>query len=490
VVEGVPAGSTRRPEVRAASRRRTPIQQTDSVPGIVESHEHRGQWWLPSDEAEKLAGTLTITRGRATLELIGHFGHELLSETEQQKTYSFELAAHPRLVGLSTDGKPITLEGHRAATYTESWPGIPIASYRRNVALIGKRFADGEEIGFDEISVRVSDLNSWTQISGFKSEIGMEKHDKGYMVFSSVGIRFEAPDDIEIPLSRGERAFIRFSAPSQGIHAGTDRIALTQQASLHLRFRRRASLEQVFARVGEIRNFFTFATGRPSTVLSVTGFQDDFVRGRTDEPIPIELLWEIPHNPDPPFDRRHPWEMLFPLSDATPDVSTVMRRWFARQARLEPVFNLFFGTLHHPDLYLEVRFLSYAQAVETYDYRRRAKPGKKTLATRMRDVLEECRSVSARIVGSDPDDREAFITSFKDSRNYYTHYNPNLEKKAARGAALLLLVFQLQAIIEMSLLRQLGFGCRSVDHLLERGRRFERIEHFKRIVREEPTRRL
>jgi hypothetical protein len=106
-----------------------------------------------------------------------------------------------------------------------------------------------------------------------------------------------------------------------------------------------------------------------------------------------------------------------------------MRRWFAPQGRLEPVFNLFFGTLHHPDLYLEVRFLSYAQAVETYDFRRRAKPGQKTLAERMRDVLDECRTVSGRIVGAEPGDQEEFITDFKNSRNYYTHYTQILRRK-------------------------------------------------------------
>jgi hypothetical protein len=41
---------------------------------------------------------------------------------------------------------------------------------------------------------------------------------------------------------------------------------------------------------------------------------------------------------------------------------------------------------------------------------------------------------------------------------------------------------QLQAIIEMSLLRELGFGCRSIDAILERARRYGEIEHFKAIV--------
>lgn len=452
----------------------------------MKTHEHKGLWWLPTNESATLSGTLIITKGGAALELIGHFGHELLSETEGEKTYSLDLAEQPRIVGLSTDGKPITLEGHWAAPHTVSFPGIATATYKRNVTLIGKQFADGEDIGFDEISIRASDLNNWTRVSGFDSGIGIEKHkEEDYLVFSNVGIRFDAPDDIDIALARGESAFIRFSAQSQGIGPGTDHIALHQEAALHLRFAKRVGLYQVFDRVSQIRNFPSLAVGRPVAILSVTGYQDDHVRDKTETPLPIELLWEIPYNPDPPTRARHPREMLFTLPEATPEISIVMTSWFAKQVRLAPVFNLFFGVRHHPGMSLEVRFLAYAQAVETYDYRRRRRPGKKTLAERMGDVLGECRTVSKRIVGSEPGDQAAFIEAFKIARNYYTHYNPRLEKKAALGAALFLLFIQLQAIIEMSLLRELGFGCRSIDAILERVRRYEEIDHFRAMVAEE-----
>lgn len=452
----------------------------------METHEYKGLWWLPSDDSDKLSGTLTITKGQAALELIGHFGHELLSETEREKTYSLDLTEQPRIVGLSTNGKPITLEGHQAAPHTVSFPGIATATYKRDVTLVGKQFADGEDIGFDEISIRASDLNGWTRVSGFDSHIGMEKHkERDCLVFSNVGVQFDAPDDINVALARGDSAFIRFSAQSQGIGPGTDHVALHQTAALHLAFAKRVGLYQVFDRVGQIRNFLSLAVGRPVAILSVTGYQNDYVRDKTQTPLPIELLWEIPYNPEPPTRARHPRDMLFTLPEATPEISTVMKSWFAKQVRLAPVFNLFFGVRHHPVMSLEVRFLTYAQAVETYDYRRRRKPRKKTLAERMGDVLRECQTVSKRIVGSEPGDQAAFIEAFKTARNYYTHYNPRLETKAARGAALFLLFIQLQAIIEMSLLRELGFGCRSIDAILERVRRYEEIEHINAIVAEE-----
>ncbi len=459
-----------------------------SVCAVLDIHEYKGLWWLPSDETEKLPGTLTISKGAAALELIGHFGHQLLSETESQKTYSLDLAEQPRIVGLSTNRKPITLEGHQAAPYTMSFPGIAAATYRRNVALIGKQFADGEAIGFDEVSIRASDLNRWTRVSGFRCQIGMEKHEeKDHLVFSNVEIQFDAPEDIDVALVRGERAFIRFNAPSQGIRAGTDHVELHQEAALHLRFPKRAGLGQVFERVGQIRNFLSLAVGRPVAILAVTGYQDDYMRETADTPLPIDLLWELPYNPEPPSRARDPHEMLFTLPEATPEISKVMRNWFAKQVRLAPVFNLFFGVRHNPGMSLEVRFLLFAQAVETYDYRRHRKPSERALAARMGDVLDECRTVANRIVGSGSGDQATFIEAFKTARNYYTHYSPKLEKKAARGAALFLLFVQLQAIIEMSLLRELGFGCRSIDAILERTRRYPEIEHFKAMVAAEET---
>ena len=449
---------------------------------MVETHEYKGLWWLPNAESQQLPGTLTVTKGEGALELIGHFGHELISEPGTPEVYSLSLAGQPRILGMSTNGKNITLEDHILANNQESFPGIPTSTYRQSVTLIGKHFAGGERISFDEISIRASDLNIWTCVSGFNAKTGLTKHEKGYLMVNKVDVSFEAPDDIEIPLSRGERAFIRFSASAEGLTSGMDHVALRQEASLHVRFARRATLERVFTSVGQIRYLLSLAVGRPVAILAVTGYQDDFVRDGSGAHLPIQVLWGIPHNPDPPGRELHPSEMLFTLPEATPDLSRVMRSWLAKQERLRPVFNLFFGTRFHPDLFLDVRFLMHAQAIETYDYRRGRRPGNRTFAERVGAVLDQSKTVSKRIVGPTPNDRQEFIESVKVARNYYTHYNPKLEKKVARGAALVLLLVQLQAILEMALLRELGFPARTIIHVLQRTRRFEEIEHFRRIA--------
>src|SRR6266508_4610302 len=95
--------------------------------------------------------------------------------------------------------------------------------------------------------------------------------------------------------------------------------------------------------------------------------------------------------------------------------------------------NLYFGTLYNPNLYIDVRFLALAQALETYDFRRRdltdvppaehaqrleeilaktperhrewlkkklANSNLLTLRRRVRGVLAECPVVRDRVVGT------------------------------------------------------------------------------------------
>lgn len=355
--------------------------------------------------------------------------------------------------------------------------------YHAQVALVGKRFEDEGQVAFDEISIGASDLNAWTKISGFKTALETEslKND-GQVALVATEVRYEAPEDIRIPLAQGEEIFICFNCMGKGLGGQSDRVELRQEATLRWRFARPLGLYEIFERVGQIRNFLSLAVGRSVSITSVTGFLDTYTHSKTDIPRPIEIYWSIPHNPEPPEDPRHPLQMLFTLPEADPDPSVVLKRWIQRQNRLEPVFNLYFGTLYHPDLYLEVRFLAFAQALETYDFRRRRRPGRMSLAARTRDVLAQCKRVSKRIVG---DDFEPFVVDFRNTRNYYTHYNPELKRKAAREAALLLLTTQVQTIIEMSLLRQLGFSCQAVERILHRSRRFAQIEFIREQIAED-----
>jgi len=449
---------------------------------MLERLEYKGPFWAPDDDENLMSGFLVIDKGKVTLDVLGDFGRKLIAASARQSSYSLDLEQKPRILGISADGRDITLDEVWEKSSATHFPGMATAEYRARAAIIGKHFSESEEIVFDEIAVSASDLEPWTRVSSFKTSIECEAlDDKGHHAFVGAHVDFEAPEPIVIELGSGEKAELRFGCRGVGLLRPRDRIELQQETALHWRFARPGDLASVFEKVGQIRDLLSLAVGRAVSITKVVGFRDSEKVGSSETLRPIELYWEIPHNPEPPSEAREPAEMLFSLTDI-PDVSNVFKRWTARRKRLEPVFNLYFGTLYHPDLPLEVRFLSLAQALETYDYRRRRNPGRFSLAERAHDVLAQCRRVSGRIAGSDTD---AFVKVFKDSRNYYTHYNPKWESRAASGLGLYLLTLQLQYLLEMSFLRQLGFSCVDVEKTLERAGRFRRIDHLRSQVADE-----
>jgi hypothetical protein len=450
---------------------------------MLETHEFKGYWWLPGAEEDKLSGDLRIERGRARLDVLGSFGQTLLSETPREKTYSLDPSDQDRVLGISSGGKRITLERLSSGDTAISIPGLRTASYHAEVAIVGEHFAHGRRVAFDEIAIELTDLNEWTGVSGFELSTEFERLDPGgSMGFASLAARYEAPEPIQIPIYRGEEMSIRFAAVTNGLRGETDHLDIRQKAALHLYFKRKAGLEKILERVAQIRNFLTLAVGRPVSVLAGAGFLEPAVSGRARAARPIQIYRELVHNPEPPPGRRRAGEMFFSLAQARPEITTVIRRWLGRQRRLEPVFNLFFGSIYHPSLYLEVRFLAFAQALETYESRRRRSTSKRSLREKMRALLGDSKTVTRQIVGPEVED---FLDLLMDTRNYYTHYNPRLEARAASGTGLLLLTLQLRATIEAAMLRELGFGGLEIDEILERTRRYEEISHFRAMLGEE-----
>jgi hypothetical protein len=298
---------------------------------VIETHQYSGLWWLPADESKKLSGTLTLTRGEGKLDVLHSFGHEVLATSEDETIYSPFPASVPRILGMTTTGKEITLEACDCIDSAMHFPGIPTTTYRPQVTLLGGWFTDREDVLFDEIAVRTTELDTWASVSGFSQKIsGEEQPETGRFFITAVDIHFDPPDSISIPLDDGMEAKIDFTNRHAGMSPVMTEISLSQAASLYLRYANPQSIDGAIESVIRIRNFLSLAVGRPVTVLSVTGFKDDFPR--SDDSLshqPVEIVWPIPHNPDPPQRSLHPVEMLFTLPEARPSISDVMRAWFS-----------------------------------------------------------------------------------------------------------------------------------------------------------------
>lgn len=131
---------------------------------LLATHEFLGEWWLDRHEDQKLSGTLTIESGSAELTLIGAFDNQ---PRDRRTLYN--------VLGLTTGGHGFTLVDCRAPAMTRSSPGLATTTHRPRYALRGRAwFTEGEEITFDEISFRTSDLEAWAEVRSLAFELKPE----------------------------------------------------------------------------------------------------------------------------------------------------------------------------------------------------------------------------------------------------------------------------------------------------------------------------
>ena len=126
----------------------------------------KGQWWLPEKPDEPVSGILTYTlQEGASLELLGSFNDSVRGLTE---TFAPEI-----VLGASDQGL-VTLHD---CVQTQLTLGTTNSSNLkvRNV-LLGYHFLSEQEINFEKIFVRYSNLDEWVNRSGFNKKALADEH--------------------------------------------------------------------------------------------------------------------------------------------------------------------------------------------------------------------------------------------------------------------------------------------------------------------------
>lgn len=182
--------------------------------------------------------------------------------------------------------------------------------------------------------------------------------------------------------------------------------------------------------------------------------------------------------------------MLFTLHDLPGGLDRALGTWFERAEVLDPVYQLYLGTVYNPNAFLEQRFLNLVQALEAYH--RRAMPttdlpeeeherrkeeilsavpdhyqwlegklwysNEPGLGKRLKDIIRKYPESAFPITGSNSDERGKFVRKVVDTRNYRTHFDESLEGRTARGEELYRISEKVKRLMEMSLMGEIGFG--------------------------------
>lgn len=187
------------------------------------------------------------------------------------------------------------------------------------------------------------------------------------------------------------------------------------------------------------------------------------------------------HLLDPP--RIDHFRMLFRYPDISADTQAIFARWFELYTVVSPALNLYFSARAGAHKFLEGRFLSLTQPVETlhrrmstetamdpaeYDELRKAliaaAPGSRkawveqkltfaneiSLANRIKRLLEPFNDRFG-----DKNHRKRLVRAIVETRNYLTHYDSG---SAASGAKLWVLCEKIEALLQLHPLTTMTFS--------------------------------
>jgi len=446
---------------------------------MMKKFEYKGIWWLPDKPEEQIPGTLRFTPDEgAVLDLIGSFK----DIKDMNKILEPEI-----ILGVSSNGKNITLHKCFETKSSFSFPGFQTSSFYANLVFIGAHFQKLENIKFKSLFVHYLHLDEWVNISGFDIKHLREKE---------VVIKYKLPEPFQIDISDGLKILINIRATGPSLSFVQKEATIKQKTEIKIETSEDKSFEYYRKIMYHIQNFLSLGIMEPVYPLTIEGITEvnkEMINDKLYNP-PVEIYYKLPDIPKAPK-TLHPFDMLFAFKDISDRFEVFLKNWFEKADLLEPVYNLYFGTLYNPRMYLEHRFLNLIQAIESFHQRihrgeylsvEEYKPVYKTLVNaipdwvrsdlknRLKEYLKYGREFSLRkrlkeifdkyqqVIDRFIENKNTFIRKVVDTRNYQIHHDEDIKERAAGGEELYRLTQKLKMLLEVCLLTELGFSSEKI----------------------------
>lgn len=454
------------------------------VPAKIQSS---GQFWLPQEPDKKVAGTLLIEDGgQIAVEIVG------LLEGWQEAMTSSATDEIPRIVGEVEKHGYVTLDGCFFENKNISFGSLARSRLHVSFAFLTVAYGYEEPVNFTKFQFGIEGLDEWHSLTGIKIHHELQK--------KSATINFEPPEDFDLWTGGDVRLRISFSWTLPGVPSLTN-AAISQSSHLIAEYDSPTTLREFSKLAHRLIHFFTLAIGKVVCLKELTASSPTFIEavepgGRT-RPIRVPIYFESLSFCEVPS-KISRFEMLFTYPDIAANRQSVFVRWFAVHEKVGAGMNLYFSATGDPQKYLNVRFLWLAQALETYHRRttdekvlpepefellrwnvveatpapfrdfiqgKLAYANEVSLRTRIKQMVARFEAHFA------PPDVKKFVGLLVDTRNYFTHFDPASESKAAHGSDLWRLTLKMEALFQLLMMQDLGFGEPLIATIVGRNRR-------------------
>jgi hypothetical protein len=448
-----------------------------------EKNEFQGMWWLPEKPENKVAGVLTFTQHEgAELKLIGCFDKSNLLELKI-------------ILGETTRGEKISLVNCIQTDLKTNNSGAATSLFEVDIIFNDVHFFKIEDIKFNSLSVHFSHLDEW---------LGSKPLNRADGKNGEIIISFKQPSQVKTHLKDGTE--ITIEVIGRIVHPPVihTELCLKSKTFVTIKPQQEKSFQEFREAIRTIQNFITLAIGEeisePLTIIGTTETNKQLIDGHPHYP-PVTIINDYLNSNFHRKIMKH--KMVFTFDAISDRFSTFLNTWFESASSLKIVFDLYFGTIYNPNLYVDNQFLSYIIAIEAFhrldirgeylskeDYENIRqtlvnaipadidKSHKESLKKKiefgheysMRKRLTDITRKYAKNINTFINNVTLFNNRVVDTRNYMIHNShcPN----ECTGKDLIVLTKQMKLLLEICLLRKLGFTEEEVNNLLSKNKRF------------------
>ena len=439
-------------------------------------------WWQPEQPDIKVSGVLHFEPKRGwVLALSGTFEKLTPRAPSVDRPIVSVVTApedYPILLGMSDDGQGMTAFGCQVIGGTLPFMSPGTLKLWPKILVHDVHFESVEDFQLFSLSVRFSNLDTWVDISGFEIRPSPTLY--------PVEIRYAKPEPLECQIESGLTIGVVFAVSGPNLLPRSD-LQIVQRAWLRVKTDEARPYEELERTVMRLSDLVALAIGQPLRPLEFSGTCD--VRdghGGAFKRIPLKIIHNrepiAPELPDVDSE-----DMLFTASSIAGRFGELVKTWFESHPEPGALYQLYFGTLRSPSMYLEQRFINMFQALESHDRRTRVhsleqlakhqerldrihkavtRKDQKWLKNYLRHSHEPTAADRIRYLVDSVDANwlldEAAITLAGDFRNFNTHFGPDVEKRLPpreeRSNSMFDLSKRLRVLCEMLLLSQLGFS--------------------------------
>ena len=336
---------------------------------------------------------------------------------------------------------------------------------------------------FNTFKFSIEGIDDWVGISGISTINARYRRAGG-----TTTISYKLPETISFNLTEGMQLEVVFTARRPDSLNPTD-VGVAEKTFFRLVSKDPQDFKTFVSIAQKITDLLCFAINETVSLDSMSAASDALSHNIGDNiTVPAEInIYDLSlsYSKDQPQISQD--RMLFKFGEIRVDAEQVINKWLENYKQYEHALNLYFLAQLRSQPSPITKFLSLAQCLEVYHRKTPAfgnkymeddefKPIRKSLIKQfpkggrnwfgaklqhanefsLRDRIREIIKPFEGFIGEEKVPQ--LIDYIVDSRHYYTHYNPELEPKAAKGWDLYILCEKMEMLFELRFLELMGFG--------------------------------